>query len=755
MSVDGNMPTQGVTGGPVSAQDRFAVREQRLTLIDVWRILFKHRYLILSTTLLMLVVSIWYAFKTPRIYESIGRIEIQPQQSADVGVKQLIEESKSGEGDEVLQTEVKVLQSDTVLLKTALRLHLVGKIENGNTVPSDSIDDLTPVQQRAATNLIRGGLKVSVVSGTNIVEIRYRNHDPKLAAAIANTMVDVFIDEDLHSRFSRTIRISEWLERQMEQLKVEAVDAQDKLAEYQRDHNIVGGGDTVNLPRETLGQLAESLNTAEADRIMKESRMHDYMGQSDDVASLTGDNPNASTLRAQIGNLEAQRAELSTRYGPNYPKMLDLQRQIDSLNAQLKQEVKLSRQQIQSEYKSAADLESNLRKRLEQQEDTVFKQDKGGAQYAILQNQAELTRDLYDTLQVRLKEAAITSGLSAANITIVDKANVPVLAVLPRRKLAVMLGVAAGVLLGALLAFLLESVDDRVQTSEDAESFSGLTTLATIPAFGRGKKRDSKEERLNESRFAEQLVVLRDGKSNIAESYRNFRSALLLSSVDHPPKVVVISSAFPAEGKSTTALNTAVVLAQRGEKVLLVDGDLRRGLLGEVFGGLKTSAGLSHILANPDQPWEIATPIEDMPNLHVVPTGPRPPNPAEMLSSTRMVEQIKLWRQTYDRIVIDSAPLLLVSDTRSLAVLSDAVVIVARAGVTRGRALIRARDILMRVQAPLTGVVVNGVDVHMENFYTNSSYGLYGYRNYRYNYHVYDDRYTDRAYGADQDEKGE
>ena len=248
------------------------------------------------------------------------------------------------------------------------------------------------------------------------------------------------------------------------------------------------------------------------------------------------------------------------------------------------------------------------------------------------------------------------------------------------------------------------------------------------------------------------MITLWDPKSNGAEAYRGMRSSLLLSSIDNPPRVIVVTSAFPAEGKTTTALNLSIVLAQRGEKILLVDADLRRGSLHRVFGMPDQSFGLSTALSQPGVYHEVPTPFDDLPTLHVLATGPRPPNPAEMLSSNRMEEQMRQWTKQYDRIVIDTAPLLAVSDTQAMAVRADAVVLVARAGVTRKRALIRARDLLWRVNAPVAGVVVNDVDMRLENFYTYR-YGMYA-SNYWYGYRQTSTS-SDRAYGYEDEEKGE
>ncbi len=483
--------------------------------------------------------------------------------------------------------------------------------------------------------------------------------------------------------------------------------------------------------------------------------MRDFDSLSPNMVALMGDNPTLGAIRNQLADLETQRAKLSAKFGPRHPKMIDLQTQINKIQAQIDSEVALARRQVRNEYEGALGVEQSLRKRLGAQEEEAYKLNEGVAQYAILRHQATLTRDLYDTLQLRLEEATVTAGLSAANITVVDAAQVAYLPVIPRKRMSIALGLFGGLAVGCMLAFLIESIDDRLQTSDEVETFSMLPSLAAIPHIGgeSEKRKGSDKKRDLGSSLHTRLVALRDSKSASAEAYRNLRSSLLLSSIDKPPRVIVVTSAFPMEGKTTTAINTAIVLAQRGDRVLLVDADLRRGSLARVFGLTDKRMGLSALLASSNTHQELHAPLPDLPTLHVLGTGPRPPNPAEMLSSTRMEEQLRQWLQEYDRIVIDTAPLLAVSDTQSMAVHADSVVLVTRAGMTRRRALTRARDLLLRINAPIAGVVVNDVDVRMEHFYTYR-HGMYGYGyGYGYRSRGYGSPYSDRAYGYEKDDE--
>ena len=733
--------------------------DDRLTMMDVWRVLMKQRFIILAVAFVSLATAAIYSFRTKPVYESVSRIEINPNNTPNIGLQSLVEEERSGEGTAALQTEMLVLQSDSVMLQTAQSLDIISKVraashKDGNAGGPSSSTEITPRERLALIGFVKGGLHVRIMPTTQMIEIRYRNNDPKLATEVVNKLVDTYIDEDLRSKFDRTMHVSIWLQKQLEDLKQQASDAQLRLADFQKQHNIVGTDETSNLTMQNLAQISGDLESAEADRIMKEARMREFESQPPDLVALMGDNPALAALRSQLTDLQTQRAQLSAKYGERYPKMQDLKLQIDKVQASINREVELARRQVHDEYEGSLRSEAMMRKRLDAQKEDAYRLNESVGQYEILHHDAELNRDLYDALQMRLKEASVTAGLSATNITVVDRAQIPVVPVAPRKTLSLLLGLIGGLVGGAVIAFMIESIDDRLQTSEEVESISMLASLATIPHISgeAGKrKRNEAEDIASNAYHVQQLTALRSPKSVAAEAYRGLRSSLLLSSIDKPPRVIVVTSAFPGEGKTTTAVNCAIVLAQRGERVLLVDADLRRGSLDRVFGLEDKSFGLSTVLAQPAAHKNLPVPLPELPTLHVLGTGPRPPNPAEMLSSNRMEEQLRQWTHEYDRVVLDTAPVLAVSDTQAVAVLADTVILVARAGMTRKRALVRARDLLWRINAPVAGVVVNDVDMRLENFYTYR-YGMYGY-NYGYGYR--DSPYSNKAYGYEDEEKGE
>jgi len=741
------------SGQPADIQSKALAMGER-SFMDVWRVLTKRRAAILVITLLCFAWAVWHAYSTPPVYETASTIEIKPSSLNNNSMELEYED----EDIVALQTEVEVIKSDSVLYQTAQGINLLSVVRRGegkNASGEAASSAPSPKERRAMIEIMKQGLTISIVPNTRILAIHYRGTDPQLAAAIVNGLVDTYSDEGLRIGFERTAHVSDWLEQQINDLKQDAADAQRQLADYQKAHNIVGTDQNSNLTLQTLQKISSELDDAEADRIMKEARLRDFNAMKPDMMALMSDDTTIATLNSQLTDLENQRAQMATKLGPKHPAMQQIDLQINKVQAQINKEVDLARRQVQDEYQAALQLEGALRSRLGAQEDAAYKLNEDVAQYAMLRHQAELARTLYDTLQTNLKEATINAGMSAANITVVDRAEVPLTPVSPMRSKTALLGLLAGLVIGCVLAFVIESIDDRLRTSEEVENASTLPSLAAIPHLAPklpSKKGGDKEVPPGSPLALQMLVTLWDPKSNGAEAYRNMRSSLLLTSIDNPPRVIVVTSSFPSEGKTTTALNLAIVLAQRGEHVLLVDADLRRGSLYRIFSLPNQGFGLSSVLTHPEKHQDLPTPLRELPTLHILATGPRPPNPAEMLSSNRMEEQMRQWAQQFDRVVVDTAPLLAVSDTQALAVRSDAVVLVARAGVTRKRALLRARDLLWRVNAPVAGVVVNDVDLRLENFYTYR-YGMY-VKDYWYGYGQGASS-SSGVYGYEDREKGE
>src|SRR6185437_12447749 len=519
-------------------------------------------------------------------------------------------------------------------------------------------------------------------------------------------------------------QVSDWLSKQMDDLRQRATQAQDNLAVFQKKHNILGTDENNNITMEKLHELNEQLTAAEADRIVKEARYKLAATGNPELIGSIVPNTTLQVLRTQEADLKAQYAQLTTKFGDGYPKVREVKAQLDKLEHDIDSEVANVGKRIEDEYVAARRTEGMLRDKFNGQKQQAFLLGDSAAQFALLKHEAETSRDLYDTLQLKLKEAGITAGLDSTNVTVVDRAQMPGKPIEPNIPLDLALGFLGGLVGGVSLAFVLESIDDSITTTEDVEGIAALPALTSIPVVQNGAGRHVRGALVGAAAGdGQELITIKKPKSSAAEAYRTLRSSVLLSSMEDPPKLIVVTSAFPQEGKTTTTSNFAVALAQRGGRVLLIDADMRRSSLYRRF-GMEQGSGLSNVLMGADPAELITTPVANLPELHVLPAGPIPQEPAELLSSPRMRQLLRKWSNEYDHVVIDTPPVFPVTDALVLASQADAVLLVVRAGVTRKKALLRMRDVLQRANANIVGVALNGVNMRLESYYSGN-YGDY------------------------------
>jgi len=438
-------------------------------------------------------------------------------------------------------------------------------------------------------------------------------------------------------------------------------------------------------------------------------------------------------LREQQADLKIQIAQLSTQFGPSYPKVAQMNNQLKEVESQIQAELKKVVGRIRGDYMAALQRETMLRGALENQKKEANQLNESAIEYNELKREAETNRTLYEGLLQKLGEAQVATGLKSNNFRVVDQARVPTDPAEPNVPRNLAFALALGFSTGIGLAFLLEGMDNTVRTPEQAQIISGLPSLGMIPFGSKGGLDGEGRQHLSvaASREAVELVTQSRPQSQMAEAYRALRTSLLLTSSGGPPKVILVTSALPQEGKSTTSINTAIVLAQKGARVLLVDADLRRPSIHKSF-GLGPRVGLSNVLTG-NTTMQLATvrsPI--LPSLFILPAGTPPPNPAELLASSNMGEVLTELLQEYDHIVIDTPPTLSVTDAVIMSTRADAVVLVIRSGQTTKQALRRARDLLTQVNARVSGVLLNAVDLSSPDYYYYYEYqGKYGNRYYQ------------------------
>ena len=724
----------------VAAGPQLAPEQAIITPSDVRKILIKRKWLILAGIVVGLAFAAVYILTTIPQYEGLALIDVNEGKQSNIGITDLVQEEQAGvEGSLIhVATEIAIMQSDTVSLAVIDSLDLYHKEPFAQVfVRSPYKGQLTPGQRKSILEIFKGSTKIATKPGTDLVQVSFRNQSPAVAAAVANTIVDRYMDRSLRVRYEGTTRISNWLAKQLDNLKSQATEAQDQLARYQKDNNLIGvdsSGSGEDLTVDNLRTANQQLSEAQADRVVKEARYKMAMTRNPELLLSVAPSATLAQLQQQEAALTVQQAQLQSKFGPQWPRLKEVQSSLDQVRRDIDAQITNMQRRFEAEYNTALSTENLMRGRLDAAKQQAYQQNRTSAEYQILRHGADSASDLYDALQTRLKEAGITAGLNANQIDVVDRATTPALPVFPVKRNDAGIGLGAGLVLGLVLALFAETIDDTIRTSDDAESVTGLPALAVIPHFDPEQKRvvaapgtpAAEAERERMSRVSPDLISYTEPQSYVSEGFRTLRSSILLSAVDRDPKLLLMTSSFATEGKSTCAANLAISFARRSARVLLVDTDLRKGTLHMKF---RTSNrfGLSTLLVREGDGSGYETPLPDLPNLTLVSRGPVTVNPGEALASRSMEELLQRWRLEYDHIILDTSPVLAVADTLSLAPQVDACFILVRSGVTRKKALLRVREQMRRVNARVQGIIVNDVDLRLENYYTYSKRYNYSY----------------------------
>src|SRR5256886_1502044 len=650
-----------------------------------------------------------------------------------------------------LDTEVKILQSDLLALQVIKQLNLDKRTEFGGKPDSASSLNLAPdplqtdsTRTSALLSAVKGSLRVSLVPNSRIIELHYRSPNKELAATVVNTLATTYVEQNFKTKFESTMQAADWLSKQLVDLQMKVETSQEKLVKYQKQHEILGIDEKQNIITSKLDELNKELTTAESGRMEKESVYQLVQSGDADTAAAAATSADAPApggatissllekLREQQADLKIQVAQLSTQFGPSYPKVAQMNNQMKEVDAQIQVEMKKIVSRVRSDYLTALQRETMLRAAMDKQKQEANKLNESAIEYSLLKRDVETNRTLYEGLLEKLKEAGVTAGLRSNNIRPVDEARVPMYPAEPNVPRNLSFALALGLTTSIGLAFLLEGIDNTVRTPEQAQALSGLPSLGLIPLGSKNGVEASVRQRLAvaSSKEVVELITQSRPQSQMAESYRALRTSLLLTSLGAPPKVILITSALPQEGKTTTSINTAIVLAQKGVRVLLIDADLRRPSIHKTLGtGPKT--GLSNVLTGNATLQQATVRSSILPGLFILPAGTPPPNPAELLASSNMKDVLAELREQYDHIVVDTPPALSVTDAVVMSTRADAVVLVIRSGQTTKQALRRSRDLLMQVNARVAGVLLNAVDLTSPDYYYYYEYqGKYGHRYY-------------------------
>jgi capsular exopolysaccharide synthesis family protein len=728
------------------------MREHESAIGESFRVLRKRKWIVLGTLVSIFCIVAIASLKMPKIYQASGTIEIN-KPDASLNFQNTATFSMDLFDPTELETDMKILRSDSLALQVVSALHLDRDPKFAGQAPPSSSDspDLNadplqtdPTRALAAVNAFRGNLKVNLSPNTRIIEVHYNSSDPQLAASVVHTLMKTYVDNNYQARYNSISDASTWLQGQLVDLEMQVETSQEKLVRYQKEHEILGVDEKQNITMAKLDEINKQLTAAESDRMDKEAlyRLIES-GDPDAVASSAGGLDDATpgtqsasqlleTLRGKQADLKIQVADLSTQFGPAYPKLTQLNNQLKEIDAQIVAEMKKVAGKVRGQYTTALQRENMLKEAFEKQKQEANKLNESAIEFTLLKQKVETNRQLYDGLLQKLKEADVSAALKNNNFHVVDDARQPTIPIEPNIPRNLMFAMVLGLASGIGLAFLLEGLDNTVRTTDQAQMISGLASLGMIPLGSKAAREGPNPKRLviATSKEAVELVTQVRPQSQMAESYRALRTSLLLSNLGAPPKVIMVTSALPQEGKTTTSINTAVVLAQKGVRVLLIDADLRRPSIHKTL-GMGPHSGLSNVLTGSTTLEQAITRTAILPNLFVLAAGTPPPNPAELLASTNMRETLAQLCQQYDHIVIDTPPSLSVTDAVVLSPRADAVVLVIRSGQTTKQALRRSRDVLVGVNAKVVGVLLNAVDLSSPDYYYYYEYQSKYARYYR------------------------
>ncbi len=726
-------PAQGIDGPTFDVISFMRVLQRR----KVWIYTSLAMFLILAAAVCLLMRP---RYKTQAQLEllkhDLGAISLNDHENPEIN-------SDALDFNLSLQTQVSVLKSETLALRVIKELNLA-ETPDFRYAPLFTTAEIRrqmdlPYEQapRKRAYILRQwfkNLNVDAVSGTRLINVSYTHRDPAMAARIVNQLLSDFMDYNFQVRYTAISKASDWLGGQLTGLKEQVERSQQHAAQLQKDTGIFGTDETHNVALTRLEQLNAQVAATETNRFMKEAVyklardgdpevVASLLGSSQAAGSLSGTTPALLvSLRQQESALDAQYAEAAAKYGSDHPRLLQIKQQLNSVRADLKNELAKVSKRAGDEYAVALSSEAAAKNAFKKQSTVAAKMNDKAIDFVIAKHEADSNRELYDRLQQRLKEAGVVAGLHSNDINVVNRALVPDNPAAPNVPLYMALGGLTGLMLGIACAFVSETMDCTLRNPSEIESTTSVPVLGVIPR----EQLQSKDKGKAQNRLVGKgtAVVHRPNllvssqQSMAAEAFRALRASLLLSRPELPSKVIMMTSGLPFEGKSFASLNLAATLAQNGSKVLLVDADFRHRSLTRNLTG-KSPIGLSQLLLQDfgDDPYE---PIKEVPGLTFLGAGTCPPYTAELLGSKKMTDAIRRWREKFDFVVIDTPPVLALTDAIVLSPNVDAVVLVVRFAVSTRQSIARVIRTFRDVQVECRGAIVNAMDIRSAEYFQYS-----------------------------------
>ena len=710
---------------------RSAHRQQDPHLRDYLRVIARRRHIVIAAFAVVALAGVLYSFTATPVYEGRAQLLIEADNPNVLNFKEVIDEAQSRQ--DYYQTQYRLLQSRSLAKKTIEALGLWNNPELapdpsqrsfsiGNAMRSAGAAvasvfgtarttqgipgaDETAAQARTIDAFL-SHLAISPVRNSRLVEVSFRSVDPVLAPKAANALAKAFIEQSLDFRFTATKEASDWLNQQLEEQRKQVEAAETRLQQYREENGAISFEDRQNIVVQKLADLNAAVTKAKTDRLQKEATYRQLAAVQNEPAQL-------DTLPAILGNqfiqqqksalagLLRDRAQLADKLGARHPDMIKLQSAIEESQAKLQGEIAKVVQGVRAEYEAALAQERSLTAALDAQKGEALAMNRKAIDYGVIDRDVQSSKQIYQSLLQRAKETGISGDLKTSNVRIVDSAEASKAPVSPRRSLDLLASLVGGAFFGIGLAFFFDYLDNRVKTPEEIEAQLGLASLGMIPLLPR------------ESHGS---PLINNGvPPNFAEAVRGLRTNILFSTTEEGARSVVVTSTGPGEGKTTVATNLAIGIAQAGLRVLFVDADMRRPRAHELF-EVKTEPGLSNLLVGvatvPDVVSETA-----VQNLWFMPAGKTPPNPAELLGSRRFLELIESMKAYFDYIIVDTPPVMAVTDATIAAHCASGVLFVIAADTTSRQEVESALDQLDHGHARFIGAVLNRVDLERNAYY--------------------------------------
>ena len=708
-------------------------------LTDYLRVLHKRRFTAVTAFLLVMAGVTVYTFTATPIFEARTRLLIEAENPNVVSFKEVIDEDQAKA--DYYQTQYNILQSRALARKTVETLGLwehpllnasaakgfsIARAIGGVTALVTGLFSSTPAAaagepiageetaaQSQVIDKLLEALSVAPIRNSRLVDLKFRSPDAAFSTRVVNALAKNYIDQTLEYKFSASKEANDWLDGQLAEQRKEVEAAEAKLQAYREKNDAISLEDRQNIVVQKLTDLNAAVTRAKTERIQKEAMYKQLRAIESNPAALDTfpailSNAFIQQQKGELAALQQQYAQLSEKFGEKHPEIVKSRSAIQ--NAQLKLQVEINKvvQAVRTEYQAALAQETSMAGALAQQKNEALSMNRKGIEYSVLERDVQSGKQLYENLMQRAKETSVSSELKSSNIRVIDRAERPRDAVSPRKALNMLVGLLSGTVLALGLTFFFEYLDSRLKTPDELKAHLGLAPLGMVPALD-PKSWQGKEP-----------LIHTGVPPGFAEAFRTIRTNVLFSSADEGSRTLVITSTGPGEGKTTVASNLAIGFAQAGQRVLLIDADMRRPRVHEVF-GRRQQPGLSNVMvgnAKASQSVHKTT----VPGLWMMAAGHVPPNPAELLGSQRFRDFVTSLKQHFDLILIDSPPVMAVTDAAIAAHAANGVVFVVGAEMTSRQAARAAIEQLEQGRARFVGAILNRVELERNSYYYSNYY---------------------------------